>query len=537
MALNFVIVSFDVNFWPMAALDCLIESIELSKEKSKVYVIHNYKTNEQIDHFSDYFKNKISEYVEIEYIVAYEDMLSQITNYRHTHFWGITKIMDHPSVLCWLIKYRLPIDSYLFIDQDCLVNDSFVSNYAKNNYPLIKDKYWVFPDHSGASEYLSLTAPMFFCNTGIRKYFLELCDFAWCRALVGNAVFGLNNGKGPEYITNFPIEKEINRPPAKPYFDVGFRDDSLYSPLRHLLTNNKELFEEDKISIRFWGYNEHLWQSGAIYGFDEHKIKMLKNYIFPRFKAEYFKKDLNQNSIWQFGSILRKFTQNLRQDMDLCDYFCSNFLGSKDLRKEKVFITIPTYKRYEQLRTLLQDIVIQTYRNIDVYICSDGPDDKVREIVDEFNSESNDIKCFYNELEKQNGYWGHPARRHLLNIIEGEGSVVFINDDNRIYPDYINKLVSLMDSTVDITYCLIKMNGWPECKSIIPGGLRFGENHQNHISPDNIDAMNFMVRLSLAKKFIDCWNNKYEADFNFISNCNRAAIGVDSCVEVLGEHN
>ena len=51
-----------------------------------------------------------------------------------------------------------------------------------------------------------------------------------------------------------------------------------------------------------------------------------------------------------------------------------------------ISICIPTYKRTHLLKTLLDSIQIQTFKNFEILINDNSPDDSVRELVNIYSS-------------------------------------------------------------------------------------------------------------------------------------------------------
>jgi len=194
-----------------------------------------------------------------------------------------------------------------------------------------------------------------------------------------------------------------------------------------------------------------------------------------------------------------------------------------------VNIIIPTYQRHDRLKKVLGDISIQTYRNIRACICSDGYDERVKNIVNEFEKKSNDIIFSYWFMEEHKGKWGAPSRRKILERIEPYGFVCFVDDDNEISPKYVEKLYSKMSEEMGMTYCLVVIENLGNI--IVPKG-----DVSNSFALGEIDSLNVMVRTSVAKKLREHWDgDDYNHDFLFIDACSKA---VDSrfVPEVLARH-
>ena len=51
----------------------------------------------------------------------------------------------------------------------------------------------------------------------------------------------------------------------------------------------------------------------------------------------------------------------------------------------KISICIPAYQRPENIKRLLQSIAVQTFRDLEVVITDDSPDDSVKNVLQEFS--------------------------------------------------------------------------------------------------------------------------------------------------------
>ena len=159
--LDFVIISFGCNFWAMAALEALVDSLAEFERSCTVWVVHNFKTIRQIDAFRAHARTP-ARGVAVNHVLAYDGVFEQVVNYAEHERWDWhCAIARDGLVLNWLIKYRLPEGRYLFIDHDCLVRPGFSRALAGLGEEL-KDKVFVFPRYD--SDPKSLTAPMFACD-------------------------------------------------------------------------------------------------------------------------------------------------------------------------------------------------------------------------------------------------------------------------------------------------------------------------------------------------------------------------------------
>jgi hypothetical protein len=100
--LKYVIVSYECNFWGMAALAALIESLDAAEAASTVYVVHNGKKTAQIDYFNRYFQD-VETLSEVIHVLAYEGLFLQVENcFDFPHRPSQAFLASHPMILNWL---------------------------------------------------------------------------------------------------------------------------------------------------------------------------------------------------------------------------------------------------------------------------------------------------------------------------------------------------------------------------------------------------------------------------------------------------
>lgn len=123
-----------------------------------------------------------------------------------------------------------------------------------------------------------------------------------------------------------------------------------------------------------------------------------------------------------------------------------------------VSIIIPTYKRVDYLRRLLNSIYNQTYRDFEVIIVDDNSPNikEYNDLIEEFRLKNNDIKFIRNAKNmgaphsRNKGI--HEARYDLLALVD---------DDDEWEPKKLEKQVSLMgksDNNVGLVYTWAKIN-------------------------------------------------------------------------------
>lgn len=210
------------------------------------------------------------------------------------------------------------------------------------------------------------------------------------------------------------------------------------------------------------------------------------------------------------------------------------YLLNKYFPNDLVNIVVATYNRHEELRRALNSIEAQTYPKIKVWVCADGHDEEVKKIVEEFDEYSETKKYIYLHLAQHEGLIGSKPRMMGIGAIADTGVVCFLDDDNVLYPAYVEKLFNLMqtDEANVISYCTIIHSHAPNPIPIpghVPGLFEIS----------NIDTLNVMIKSSVAKKCKLKWQHikgqKITHDFDFISECAKHGKSV-YLNEVLAEH-
>lgn len=109
-----------------------------------------------------------------------------------------------------------------------------------------------------------------------------------------------------------------------------------------------------------------------------------------------------------------------------------------------ISIVIPTYKRVDRLRKLLDSICNQTYKNFEVIIIDDNSPnlDSYKVLVDEYQEKLNDLKFLVNENNM-----GAPHSRNR-GILESKYNLLaFVDDDDEWEPLKLEKQMAALDKT------------------------------------------------------------------------------------------
>ncbi|MCP4613416.1 MAG: glycosyltransferase [Planctomycetes bacterium] len=108
--------------------------------------------------------------------------------------------------------------------------------------------------------------------------------------------------------------------------------------------------------------------------------------------------------------------------------------------KPKVSICIPTYNRKYYLKETLESISAQTYKDYDIIVVDDGSTDGTEDMIKQF-----DAPITYHWQE--NG-GDAAARNKLIELAQGQ-YISFIDSDDLLFPDAIERLVKVMETEPD----------------------------------------------------------------------------------------
>ncbi|MCR5059123.1 MAG: glycosyltransferase family 2 protein [Clostridiales bacterium] len=115
-----------------------------------------------------------------------------------------------------------------------------------------------------------------------------------------------------------------------------------------------------------------------------------------------------------------------------------------------ISIIVPVYKVEKYLRTCVDSLLSQTYKNIEIILIEDGSPDRSDVICDEYQKKDPRVKVIHTENH------GLSAARNLgLQAARGE-YIGFVDSDDWIEPDmYEHLLFSLEQNHADISVCAV----------------------------------------------------------------------------------
>ena len=115
---------------------------------------------------------------------------------------------------------------------------------------------------------------------------------------------------------------------------------------------------------------------------------------------------------------------------------------------KRVSVIVPVYNAAHHLRPCVQSLLAQTYQNIEIILVNDGSSDESGVICDEFAERESRIRVIH-----QNNAGIAAAQNAGLDASAGD-YLTFCDDDDRVVPSYVERLVGLLESTgADMSCC------------------------------------------------------------------------------------
>ena len=166
----------------------------------------------------------------------------------------------------------------------------------------------------------------------------------------------------------------------------------------------------------------------------------------------------------------------------------------------KVSIVVPIYNVEKYLNKCLDSLLVQSYKDIKIYLVNDGSKDNSKEIIDEYINKYPDMMI---GLNKENGGLSD-ARNYGLGYVDSE-YVMFVDSDDYVEEDYVKKALTQIElDNSDI--CIFNYysdnlsNGNSEIikHHITPGVYSLKNNHELLAYTSNA-AWNKIYKTSLFK--------------------------------------
>lgn len=143
-------------------------------------------------------------------------------------------------------------------------------------------------------------------------------------------------------------------------------------------------------------------------------------------------------------------------------------------KKNKVSIIIPVYNASKYLDKCIESLINQSYKKIEIIIIDDGSTDNSLEIIQSYASENDNIRYY-----SQNNQGVSSARNKGISLSSGE-YIFFIDADDWVEREYIEKMVENVGEDTDFVYCdwIIESKE----KNIIDSVMKYGFNNSEEAS-------------------------------------------------------
>lgn len=106
-----------------------------------------------------------------------------------------------------------------------------------------------------------------------------------------------------------------------------------------------------------------------------------------------------------------------------------------------ISIIVPTYNVEKYIRTCIESILAQTYRNIEVIIVNDGSTDQSLAVISDLICSHHNIKVIN---QKNQGL--SVARNTGIDVATGK-YITFVDADDKIMPGFVSSLYQIADKT------------------------------------------------------------------------------------------
>lgn len=148
----------------------------------------------------------------------------------------------------------------------------------------------------------------------------------------------------------------------------------------------------------------------------------------------------------------------------------------------KVSVVVPVFNAEKYIKTCLDSILRQTYRDFEMIVVDDGSTDCSGEICDKFAEQCENVRVLHKKNEGVSC-----ARRDGLQMAEGD-YIVFVDADDWIDEDFLELGVCCLEkeaADMVITGCIIEdNNGTHMVKNKIMSGIYNREDMERKIFPD-----------------------------------------------------
>ena len=165
------------------------------------------------------------------------------------------------------------------------------------------------------------------------------------------------------------------------------------------------------------------------------------------------------------------------------------------MKEALVSIIVPIYNGEEHIERCIESIAAQSYPSIEIIAVDDGSTDNSGEILESFAEKDERIRPFHIEN-------GGVSRARNFGIEHSEGEyIMFVDCDDYIEPDTVERLLSLFEDDVDMTQCTYKIvDEADKCVSV------YGIKQGTYEGRESILSAFFDIQILQS-----CWAKLYRA--------------------------
>jgi glycosyltransferase involved in cell wall biosynthesis len=181
----------------------------------------------------------------------------------------------------------------------------------------------------------------------------------------------------------------------------------------------------------------------------------------------------------------------------------------------KVAVVTPTIGA-KTLSKCIQSVEAQTYENLTHYVFLDGEEEHGDKIWNQLQVPSK-VKTIRLEENIGKGWYGHRVYAACGYLVNAD-LICYLDEDNWLEPNHVEKLVERIKKGVDWAYSLRKIvdkegNFVAEdnCESLGQWPIYFNKD------AFHIDTSSFMVKADIARKIGQAWYGQCGADRNFFN--------------------
>ena len=199
---------------------------------------------------------------------------------------------------------------------------------------------------------------------------------------------------------------------------------------------------------------------------------------------------------------------------------------------KQLTVVCVSYKRYKEIHIPINAFLCQTVSNWKLLVIHDGPDEKMRGIVEEYGKSYPNIE--YLETEERYNDFGHSLRDIGIRRADTE-FVLLTNDDNYYMPKFLECMFEPINNWgADFVLCDMVHNQRNPGRYIQPE-YNFFDTYPKKLY---IDIGTFIVRTSMAKE-VGFRDKSYAGDGTFVEDLINRFPNMDICKipKVLYVHN